>query len=114
MPVQPTFPGVYIEEIPSGVRTITGVATSITAFVGTTRRGPVNKPTQIFSFSDYERSFGGLDPNSDISYAVNQFFLNGGSQAYVVRLAKNAQRIIPRCFIYGLSTRVHLATTSGR
>ena len=31
MPVAPTYPGVYIEEIPSGVHTITGVSTSITA-----------------------------------------------------------------------------------
>ena len=44
MPVTPTYPGVYIEEVPSGVRPITGVATSITAFVGFARRGPVNEP----------------------------------------------------------------------
>ncbi len=43
MPVTPTYPGVYIEEIPGGVRTITGVATSITAFVGRAQRGPVNE-----------------------------------------------------------------------
>jgi len=92
MPINPTYPGVYVQEIPSGVHTITGVATSITAFVGVAKRGPVNKPVSIFSFSDYERAFGGLDMDSDISYAVNQFFQNGGSQAYVVRLAKNAKR----------------------
>src|SRR5437660_3685251 len=86
MPVAPTYPGVYIEEIPSGVRTITGVATSITAFVGRTARGPVNDPTVINSFGDFERQFGGLDVSYSLSYAVRDFYGNGGSQAIIVRL----------------------------
>ena len=89
MPVAPTYPGVYIEEIPSGVRTITGVATSITAFVGYTARGLDNRATRILSFADFERAFGGLAPDSELSYAVQQFFNNGGSYAYVVRVPKN-------------------------
>jgi phage tail sheath protein FI len=84
--VTPTFPGVYIDEIPSGVRTITGVATSITAFLGRTARGPVNSPTTIHSFADYQRRFGGLSQDSALSYAVQQFYLNGGSEAIIVRL----------------------------
>ncbi len=91
MPITPTFPGVYIQEIPSGVRTITGVATSITAFLGLAKRGPVNKAVHIFSLKDYENNFGGLSTDSAMSYAVNQFFLNGGNEAWVVRLAKNAK-----------------------
>lgn len=87
MPVTPTYPGVYIEEIPSGVHTITAVATSITAFIGRAARGPVNEPTVINSFADYERIFGGLWPNSTMSYAVRDFYLNGGSQAVIIRLA---------------------------
>src|SRR4030095_12154696 len=86
MPVQPTYPGVYIEEIPSGVRTITGVATSITAFIGRASRGPVNDPVTITSFADYERNFGGLSVDSTMSYAVQDFYLNGGSEAIVVRI----------------------------
>lgn len=86
MPVTPTYPGVYIEELPSGVHTITGVATSITAFIGRAARGPVNDPMVINSFADFERQFGGLWINSTMSYAVRDFFLNGGSQAVVVRL----------------------------
>src|SRR5947208_963482 len=78
MPVAPTYPGVYIEEIPSGVRTITGVATSIAAFVGRARRGPVNEAIVINSFGDYERMFGGLWIDSTMSYAVDDFFKNGG------------------------------------
>jgi uncharacterized protein len=86
MPVTPTYPGVYIEEIASGVRTITGVATSITAFIGRTLRGPVNEPVQVNSFADFERAFGGLSISSPLSYAVRDFYLNGGSQALIVRL----------------------------
>ena len=90
MPVTPTYPGVYIEEIPSGVRTITGVATSITAFVGRTLRGPENESTTINSFADFERRFGGLWVESTLSYAVRDFFLNGGGQAIIVRLHNGA------------------------
>ena len=85
MPVPLSYPGVYIEEIPSSVRTITGVATSITAFVGRAWRGPLDEPVAIFSYADYEREFGGLWRNSSMSYAVQQYFLNGGGQALIVR-----------------------------
>jgi phage tail sheath protein FI len=88
MPVQPTYPGVYIEELPSGVRTITGVATSITGFVGKAVRGPADQPVTITSFADYERVFGGLHRDMTLSYAVRDFFLNGGGQAVIVRLYK--------------------------
>jgi len=90
MPVVPTYPGVYIEEIPSGVHTITGVSTSIAAFVGYTEQGPVDEPVHIFSYADFERAFGGLTLDSPLSYAVNQFFENGGSEGYVVRVANGA------------------------
>src|SRR5919198_344516 len=86
MPSTLTYPGVYIEEVPSGVRTITGVATSITAFVGYARRGPINDPTIVQSFSDFSRIFGGLSPKSTMSYAVQQYFLNGGRDALIVRV----------------------------
>ena len=89
MPISPTYPGVYIQEIPSGVRTITGVSTSVAAFIGAATRGPINSATHVFNFSDYERYFGGLDANSEMSYAVRQFFLNGGSEGWVVRVATN-------------------------
>ncbi len=87
MPVNPTYPGVYIEEIPSGVRTIRGVATSIAAFIDRFQRGLLNHPVQIFSPGDFEREFGGLDPLSEASYGIYQFFLNGGTEAWVVRVA---------------------------
>ena len=90
MPITPTYPGVYVQEVPSGVRTITGVSTSVAAFVGTAKRGPINKAVHILNFSDYERRFGGLAADSEMSYAVRQFFINGGTDSWVVRLAKDA------------------------
>ncbi|HKH91627.1 MAG TPA: phage tail sheath C-terminal domain-containing protein [Gemmatimonadaceae bacterium] len=91
MPVAPTYPGVYIEEVPSGVHTVTGVSTSITAFIGYTMRGSVDEPIHIFSFADFERAFGGLDSASPLSHCVKHFFQNGGTEAYVVRVAQNAK-----------------------
>ena len=90
MPITPTYPGVYVEEIPSGVRTIIGVATSITAFVGRALRGPVNTPRTVTNFGDFEREFGGLWLNNALGYSVADFFRNGGSQAVVVRLYRPA------------------------
>lgn len=90
MPATLTYPGVYVEEIPSGVHTITGVATSITAFIGRSERGQVDEPTTINSFGDYERNFGGLSLLSPMSFAVRDFYLNGGSQAVIVRVHNGA------------------------
>jgi len=87
MPAALTYPGVYVEELPSAVRTITGVPTSITAFVGRAWKGAVDEPVRVNSYADFERSFGGLWRESTMSYAIQQFFANGGSQALVVRVA---------------------------
>lgn len=85
MPIIPTYPGVYIEELPSGVRTIVGVSTSVTAFIGRARRGPVNEAVTIHSFTDYERKLGELWEESSMGYAVYHYFLNGGKDAVIVR-----------------------------
>jgi phage tail sheath protein FI len=86
MPATLSYPGVYVQEIPSGVRTITGVPTAVAAFIGRAARGPVNVATTITSYADYERTFGGLAPYSNMSFAIRDFFTNGGGQAVVVRL----------------------------
>ncbi|MGW1271230.1 phage tail sheath family protein [Streptomyces sp. NPDC002491] len=88
MPVNVTYPGVYIDEVKSAVRTITGVATSVAAFVGYAPRGPADRPVHITGWADYEAAFGGLQPNCPMSYAVYQFYLNGGSEAEIVRVVK--------------------------
>lgn len=115
MPVTPTYPGIYIQEAPSSVHTITPAPTNIAVLIGYThplKTNPANfgKAVQIFGFSDYQRQFGGFlrstayasagdaysataTPSSsfgDMASAVNQFFLNGGTQAYVVGLLPSA------------------------
>jgi hypothetical protein len=90
MPATLTFPGVYIEELPSTVRTITGVGTSITAFVGRTRRGAPDKAVMIHGFAEFAQLYGGLWEKSPLSYAVQHYFLNGGSDALVVRVHNGA------------------------
>src|SRR6516225_10432001 len=87
MPVTVSYPGVYIEEIPSAVHTITGVATSIAAFVGWAPKGSTTEAVLVQSFLDYQREFSGLDSRSLLGYSVSHFFNNGGQQAYIVRLA---------------------------
>jgi len=87
VPITPTYPGVYIEEVPSEVRTIAGVSTSVAAFIGCFRRGPLDSPVHIFNMGDFNREFGGLLRRSVASYAIQQFFLNGGTEAWVVRVA---------------------------
>src|SRR6266852_913778 len=103
MPVAVTYPGVYIEEIPSGVRTIVGVATSIGAFVDYFAAGPMNKAVRILSLADFENQYGGLDIRSETSYAIQQFFLNGGTEAYVVRVASATATKAPVAAAIGLA-----------
>lgn len=106
MAVTPTYPGVYIQELPSAVHPITGVATSIGAFVGYTARGIDNRAEHIYSLADYERLFGGLASDSELSYAVQQFFNNGGTEAYVVRAPR--ANAADAAVEFGPSTTVNL------
>ena len=75
MPVSVTYPGVYVQEAPSGVRTISGVATSVAAFIGMTPAGPVNAPTRVFSAREFEAIFGGEADVGEMVHQVRQFFL---------------------------------------
>jgi phage tail sheath protein FI len=95
MPVTPTYPGIYIEEVLSNAHTITAAPTSVTVFVGythpfKTRPAHYAEAVEIFSFADYEREFGGLFSvgwlADDIGQAVFNFFLNGGAVAWIVAL----------------------------
>jgi phage tail sheath protein FI len=67
-------------------RTIAGSATSVTAFVGATKSGPISDPVHCSGYGEYDQCFGGLDNASEASYAVRQFFANGGRDAIVVRV----------------------------
>ncbi len=89
---QPTFPGVFIREVSSGVRSITGVATSIAAFVGMAKRGPINEPTRVFGFTDYARTF--LDDGSlgEMTLQVRQFFQNAPAGVHRPGCGRSAVR----------------------
>ena len=88
MTPRPKYPGVFVEEVPTSMRIIDGVSTSVTAFVGAASRGRSYRAVRINSFCKFEQRFGGLVSNYDLGYAVQQFFLNGGKDAWVVRVAR--------------------------
>jgi Bacteriophage tail sheath protein len=69
MPVQVSYPGVYVQEIPSGVRTITGVATSTTAFIGRAPYGPDDVPVTVNSYGGFSAA-SGLAARSDMRCAI--------------------------------------------
>jgi phage tail sheath protein FI len=71
------------------VRTIVGVPTSITAFVGRTPQGPVDEPTLVGDYGEFTRTFGDLHRGYPLGYAVSDFFMNGGSLALIVRIWKS-------------------------
>lgn len=79
-------PGIDIDEVPASPRTIGAVVTSITAFIGSTSRGPTDAPVAINSFADFERLFGGLWVGSSLGFTVRDFYPNGGGQAIIVRI----------------------------
>ena len=94
MPVTPqvSYPGVYVQEVPSGVRTIVGVSTSIAVFIGRTKQGPLDEPVLCLNYSDFERVFSSEYAGSDMARAVRLFFQNGGTQCYAMRIADGAKK----------------------
>ncbi|HEY0784395.1 MAG TPA: hypothetical protein VGD62_00900, partial [Acidobacteriaceae bacterium] len=90
-------PGVYVQEVPSTVKPISGVSTSTAAFIGVADQGPIPgtllgngemaEPVKVTSFTDYQRNFGGFRTDSFLTYAAQAFFQNGGSSLYIVRIA---------------------------
>ncbi len=88
--VSTSYPGVYVQEVSSGVRTIAGVGTSIALFLGRTGMGELNRPVQCLSYEDYTRAFGAECAGSDMARAVKLFFSNGGTTCAAMRIAKGA------------------------
>jgi len=83
--------GIQVAEQPGPEQHIARAPTAVTAFVGRTLRGPVNRPVTISSFLDFQSIFGGLWQPSMLSYAVEHFFDNGGRQAIIVRIVNGAK-----------------------
>jgi phage tail sheath protein FI len=92
-------PGVYVDDIPSGTHSITSTKTAVTAFLGWAPTGPVDEPTTICDYTEYEEIFGGLSPFGTMGYAVSDFFHNGGGEAIVVRVASRSPEVSPRQLI---------------
>ncbi len=90
MPVATSYPGVYIEELPSTVRTIVGVGTSVALFIGRAAQGPLNVPVRCLNFTVFQNTFSTDDAGGDLARAVRLFFDNGGTECHVVRIAKGA------------------------
>ncbi|MEP6714236.1 MAG: phage tail sheath C-terminal domain-containing protein [Terriglobia bacterium] len=90
MAVTPTYPGVYVQEVPSGVRTIAGVSTSIGMFLGMTKAGPMSDPVRCTTYTDFVRAFSDDTSSAQLPNYVKLFFLNGGTDCYVMRLANGA------------------------
>lgn len=82
-----TYPGVYVEEIPSGVRPIQAAGTSTAAFIGQAEKGSLTDAVKIFNFNEYQNLYGGFLNNSYLAHAAYQFFNNGGTQCYIIRVA---------------------------
>ncbi|MFA5083220.1 MAG: hypothetical protein WC474_11785, partial [Hydrogenophilaceae bacterium] len=101
-------PGVYVEEIPSGAKPIEGVSTSVAALVGQTTEGPIGEPVLVHSWDEYKAAFGGIHSETDhLSLAAFYFFLNGGRDAYIARLAHGAQPArLPATKLFGRGAAV--------
>jgi uncharacterized protein len=112
MPLAPTYPGVYKEELSNGIRAIEGVPTSITAFIGRAERGPVDKPVLIHDFADYRERFGGLWAQSTMSHSVDHFFRNGGTDAIIVRV-HNGGIAATFALLAGINQLMLVAANSG-
>jgi uncharacterized protein len=83
--------GAELEKQSRDCHAIERVPTGITAFIGRTLKGPVNQPLTVRSFSEFQQRFGGLWQPSTLSYAVEQFFENGGREARIVRVVNGAR-----------------------
>jgi uncharacterized protein len=91
MAIAVSYPGVYVREEASGARAIGGVATSVASFVGMAEQGPMDTPTRAFSVADFERGFGATT-RGELAAQVRQFYLNGGGQAWITRIANGHVR----------------------
>ncbi len=89
MPASFTYPGVYVSERESGARAVPAAATSVAMFIGMAGSGPIGSPRRIQSLDDFQRTFGETSPG-ELALQVQQFFINGGGDTYVMRIANGA------------------------
>lgn len=107
-------PGVYVEEIDTGSKTIEGVSTSTAGFVGMTRRGAASGlPQLVTSFADFQRKYGShfnlgtaFADSNYLPYAVEGFFNNGGKRVYIMRVLGTAASVASESTLGGIITRL--------
>ncbi|MFD2114149.1 phage tail sheath family protein [Paenibacillus yanchengensis] len=87
-------PGVYVEEFDSAGQPLAGVSTSMAGFIGLAEKGDAEGlPQLVTSINEFKRTYGTYLSENEfgeyryLTYAVEQFFMNGGSQAYIMRVA---------------------------
>ena len=137
MPVTTSYPGIYIQELASSVHTIAPAPTNIAVFIGYTHPlktlpANFNKPVELFGFSDYQRQFGGFLRSSayaaagspattntsstfgDMASAVYQFFLNGGTDCFVLGLLPSSVAPTPAQLTFGNVTFTALEVTDDK
>jgi phage tail sheath protein FI len=83
-------PGVYVQEVSSGVRPIEGASTSTAAFIGPAEKGPLDRAYMVTSFTEFEAVYGGFLKDSWLAQSALQFFNNGGKRLYIARIARDA------------------------
>ena len=84
-----SYPGVYVQEVSSGVRPIESASTSTPAFVGLAEKGPIDRALRITNWTAFQRFYGTYIEDGYLAESVFQFFNNGGRQCYVVRVARS-------------------------
>src|ERR1044071_3670047 len=84
-------PGVYVQEVSSGVRPIEGASTSTAAFIGPAEKGPLDRAYMVTSFTEFQAVYGGFLNNGWLAQSALQFFNNGGRRLYIARVANDAK-----------------------
>ena len=106
-------PGVYVEEVSSGIKPIEGVGTSTGAFIGIAQRGPIGKPRLITNWTQFTATFGGFVDNGYLAYAVYQFFSEGGTRCYVIRAAKGSATALKKAETAAIGSLIVRANSEG-
>ncbi len=99
-------PGVYVEEVSSGVKPIEGVGTSTGAFVGITEKGPIGQAELVPNWTQFVKIFGNFIPDYYLAHAVYQFFKEGGTRCYIVRTCHYENIVDPRTKTAKFSTEI--------
>ncbi|WP_114952504.1 phage tail sheath family protein [Sphingosinicella terrae] len=84
-----TYPGVYVREESSGAQAVAAASTSTALFVGMLGQGPFEIPTRVLSLTEFQRVFGASAPG-EMAAQVQQFYVNGGTEAWIMRIANGA------------------------